>query len=57
MLVCSFGIGTMKENLTLIVVKGKSPTFQRSLTSGFEKRPEHPISSGWLQNGMNDESP
>jgi hypothetical protein len=56
MLLGSSRIGTMQINVAFFIIKRKLPSVQGALSSRLEKGSKHPVSSGGLQDGMNDKS-
>lgn len=56
MLLGSSRVGAMQINFALFIVKGELPSVQGPLASRFEEGSKHPVSSGGLQDGMNDKS-
>lgn len=48
-------VGTMQINLAFFIIQGELPAIQRTFASRLEEGPKHPVGSGGLQDGMNDQ--
>lgn len=48
-------VSTMQIKASLFIIERELPSIKGIFASGLEERPEHPVGSSWLQDGMNDE--
>lgn len=49
------GVGTMEENVAIVIIERKLPAVQRTLHRGLKEWAEHPVGCGGTKDGVHDQ--